>query len=252
MKGQVFSMDLIIGAMIVTSVLISAYALSGYYTSLNQTYISAGNAVGEFSTAVTSFLLVNTTGTQLVSLQNGGSQSAFKTYVLQTLGKELDFPYYISVNVLLDYNQYLPNTNVFNYSSPTFSQNSSSIQQYNEPIFVTNSSSLCGSICNYSLDSQSAFPGENMTLNAPGCSIFNGGNSRVGPAIGANGWDVFNNTPTGKCTITVGPYITPSTGSGTPDNYLVKAYSGSTSSAVSEGEITVFSVALDLVTIKIV
>ena len=237
-------MDLVVSAVLITSIIIGAYSLSSYYTSLNKTYISTGDTMGQFSTAVTSFMLVNSTRAQLLGLQNSvTTESSFRAYILQTLGKELDFPYYISVDALENYSQSTPNVNIFNYSSSGFSQNVSSMHQFNEPIFVTNYSSLCSSSCNYSLQPQSGFPGQNISLSAPNCTVFNNANVRVGPAA-ANGWEIFNNTPTGSCTLTIGRYAT----TGSPNNYLVDAYS---LGGISDGEITVFSLALDLVSIKI-
>lgn len=230
-------MDLVLGTVIILSLLGGAYALSSYYSSLNQAAISSGDLNAQFSSAVTSFMLVNSTRAQILDLQSGGSATTFLDYVQQTLGSEVSVPYSVTVYALEDYATLTtPTVQIFSYTSSGFSS-SRSVQSFYEPIIVTNSTSLCGSACNFSLGQQSVFPTQNLTVNAPQCSALNNN-------LYPTGWDVFNNTPVGSCTITVGSYFV----DGLPNNYLIDAYS---STDTYEGNVTDYVLGLDLVVIKL-
>jgi hypothetical protein len=236
MRAQIFTIDLVLGTIIILSILGGAYGISAYYSSLNQSAISSGDLSGEFSSAVTALMLVNTTRTQVFNLQNGSPSSTFSSYIQQTLGKEIPFPYSVTIYFLEDYaNLKVPNVPIFSFSSSGFS-NMSSSQTFYEPLLVTNSSPLCSSLCNSSLGPISTFPTQNVTVNAPKCLLYT--NSQH-----STGWQVFNNTPAGQCTIAVGSYFVKG-----PNNYLIKAYS---SAGVSEGQLTLYVFGLALVVVKI-
>ncbi len=204
---------------------------------MHRASISSGDLSAQFSSAVTAFVLVNSTRFQLLDLQNGGPASTFLAYVQSTMGKEMNFPYSISVYALETYTSAaIPNVNIFSYASNGFS-NSVSTQTFYEPVVVTNSTSLCGTACNFSLNVQSGFPGQNVTVDAPNCEAYTN-------SFYPTGWVVYNNTPAGECTILIGGYLV----NGLPNNYLIKAYS---SGGGADGQATLYVLGLDTVVIKV-
>ncbi|MCL4399557.1 hypothetical protein M1293_03590 [Candidatus Parvarchaeota archaeon] len=236
MKAQVFTLDLVIGTVIILSIIASVYSISSYYSSINQSVISSGSVSGTYSSAVSAFSISNITIQNIDALQVAGDTSAFQTYVVSTLGKELPVPFSINLYAKEVYSgYYLPNVSLFAYSSSGF-PSTSAISVFYEPVIVTNQSSLCGSSCNVSLQAQSVFPGENSTVAAPDCTV----STNTGASTG---WRIVNDSPSGFCTIEVGSYS-----DAKPDNYLVKAYS---SSGTSEGETTMFVLSLDYLKIEI-
>ncbi len=237
MRAQVFTMDLVIGMVLILSIIGSAYALSSYYTTLNGNLFAQSDISETFASATSAFMLVNTTQVQIVGLQNGGPSGTFQTYIQNTLGKEVDTPYTISVYTENSYTDYaLPLSRLFTYASPTFAS-LSTIASFNEPMIVTNTSSVCGGSCNFSLSIQSAFPTENTTLNTANCTVVNNKKQIL------TGWKVFNNTPAGTCTIQLG-----SPSNAEPNNYLVTGY---TKSGTKQGNTTLYVLAFDLVDIQI-
>ena len=85
-KGQVFTIDLVIGTIIILGVLVSAYSITNYYLSINSSITTNGNFLSLVSSAVSSFSEVSSTSTALLQFQNGGSSSALSSYVLNILG----------------------------------------------------------------------------------------------------------------------------------------------------------------------
>ncbi len=239
MRAQVFTIDLVLGAVIILSIVGGAYGLSAYYFSLSQASISNSDLSAQISSAITSFMTVTQTRTQLDNLQVNVttiSKSGFKNYTIETLGEELGLPYSISIYALENYSSQIPNVQLLSYDSNGF-ENGTSIEAFSEPIIVTNKTSLCASACNFSLQAQSAFPGENLTVNTAECNVYTNKGS-------ATGWKVFNNTPLGYCTIEVGSYL----GGALPNNYLVKAYNSTSS---FKGNTTLYVLGLDLIQLKI-
>ena len=237
MRAQIFTIDLVLGAIIILSILGGAYGLSSYYSYLNQASISNADLNAQISSAITSFMIVTQTRTQLDNFQVGiTSASTFENYTINTLGEEIGLPYSISVYALETYSEAIPNVQLLSYASNGF-ENGSAIEAFSEPIIVTNQTSLCGSACNFSLQAQSAFPGENLTVNAAKCNVYTNKGS-------GTGWGVFNNTPAGYCTIQVGSYAA----GALPNNYLVKAYN---STGSFEGNTTLYVLGLDLIQLKI-
>ncbi len=238
MKGQVFTMDLVLGTIIILSIISSAYVVSSAYSTATRSTLSNSNLVSEYSSAVAAFTLVNATMPQIFAFQNGGSLSTVTNYIKSTLGAELATPYSVSVYALEDYSQGsggVPNVSLFSFNSSGFS--GLNFQAYNEPILVTNTSSLCGTSCNVSLIANSTFPSLTTEVNAAGCSVFTDSGASV------SGWTVQNNTPAGYCTITVAPYNS----GGKPGNYLVSTTNGT----VSEGKTTLYVLGLDLIRIEV-
>jgi hypothetical protein len=246
MKGQVFTIDLVLGAVIILSIIGSAYSLSAYYSSLSQITISNGNLVSEVSSAITAFVTANSTRDSIEYFQSSSGATAFFTSftnnITQSLGQELNFPYSISIYTIGNYTngELVPNLLLFSYETPAFVSGAPSISFY-EPIVVTQQTSACRNTCNFSLQAGSIFIGENATLNAAKCNIY----SLTGAKLVVGSWHVFNNTPTGYCTLEAPKY--PSVG-GTPKSYLVKAYNlGGT----FIGNTTLHTMGLDLIQIEV-
>ncbi len=233
MKAQIFTIDLVLGAVIILSILAGAYGLSAYYSSLSQASISSADLSAQISSAVTSFMAVTQTRGEIDTFQvniTPASRSTFETYTLDTLGKELEVPYSISIYALENYSDQIPTVQLLSYLSPGF-QNSSGLEVFSEPIIVTNQTPLCTiATCNISLQAKSVFPDENSTVNAPDCNVYKNNGS-------VTHWNVFNDTPAGFCTIAVGNYTR-----ALPNNYLVKT---------SEGNTTLYVLGLDLIQIKV-
>ncbi len=240
MKGQIFTMDLVLGTIIILSVISSAYVVSSSYSTATQSTLSNNDLLSQYSSAVTSFTLVNTTMPHLFAFQSSGSLAAVTSYIQSTLGEELSTPYSVSLYALEDYSASsggVPNIFLFGYNSSGFI--GSHFQAYNEPVLVTNTSSLCGASCNVSLIANSTFPSLSTEVNAEGCSVY----TPSGTAV--SGWTIQNNTPSGYCTITVGAY----NAGGKPGNYLVEAYK--TPGGASDGETTLYILGIDLMQIKV-
>ena len=110
MKAQVFTLDLVIGTVIILSIIASVYSISSYYSSINQSVISSGSVSGTYSSAVSAFSISNITIQNIDALQVAGDTSAFQTYVVSTLGKELPVPFSINLYAKEVYSgYYLPN-----------------------------------------------------------------------------------------------------------------------------------------------
>ena len=244
MRAQVFTMDLVIGSVIILSILSSAYALSSYYSGLNSSFTVNGDTSNAISSATSAFIMANSTKDELFHLQGGMPYSDFLNYVESTLGKEVSYPYSITVYAQSPYSApSLPSLALFSYSTQSFSQ-SSSLYSFHYPILISNfgftsSAYPCNGACNASLSANSVFPGESSSLNAPKCNVINTSNGAYLP------WGVNGST---TCAINV-----PSTGSpGTPSSlvgeYYVKAY---TSGGVYLGETPLYVLGLLVVDIMV-
>ncbi len=232
-RAQIFTLDLLLGTIIITSVITSGYFITSSYLSTNQSFSLSTNVIGTASSAVSAFAFVNSTSSSLLKLENGGNSFNFINYSESILKSEVTEPFFFEVFQKTTYTTgSVPNSMIVSYRSPTFS-NSSSSSVFYEPLIISNMSSLCGNSCNYSLYIGNVFPSENASLNAPECTVSNG--AGVSP-----GWKIFNNTASG-CIIEV-------SANADPNNYLVKAYS---SSGSSEGETTLHVFSINLIEIGI-
>lgn len=232
-RGQVFTLDLLLGTIIIISVLTSAYLITSSYLSTNESFNFNTNVIGSSASAASAFAFVNSTSSALLSLENGGPTFGFENYSVSVIKSEITLPFFIKVLEKTNYpSTSPPNSLLVSYYSASFS-NSSSATVFYEPLIVSNMSSLCGSSCNYSLYIGSVFMGQNTTLNAPECTV----STNTGASTG---WKIFNNTAAG-CVVSVSP-------SANPNNYLVKAYS---SSGSSEGETTLHVFSLNLIEIGV-
>ncbi len=236
-KGQIFTIDTIVGIIIVISVLSTAYGFSSYYSTLNALSSSNNNIVATVSSAAFAFISLNKTTAMLDNFQNGAITSAeFSSYVSSHLGRELTLPYYVFVNTKENYSNgssYLVDT--FNNSYANFNSQNSFIS-IPEVVLVSNFSSLCGNTCSTQFSAGSIFPTQSTEVAATNCTVFN----NVG--VHVTGWTVRNNTPAGSCTITAGTYS-----SALPNNYLIKAY---TSAGSFLGNTTLHILGLDVVSIE--
>ncbi|EFD92518.1 MAG: hypothetical protein BJBARM5_0779 [Candidatus Parvarchaeum acidophilus ARMAN-5] len=232
-KGQVFTIDLVIGTIIILGVLVSAYSITNYYLSINSSITTNGNFLSLVSSAVSSFSEVSSTSTALLQFQNGGSSSALSSYVLNILGSEINGPFLINVMTKSNYSSNdTPNSLIFSYNSGLSS--SLSYLKFYEPILVTNYSSACGSSCNSSLSIGSVFPSYNTTINAVNCNVFYSNGSTTG-------WTILHNTPSGYCTIQVPSFAA-------PNSYDVVTQS---STGESTGSATLQVIALDLLEFEV-
>jgi hypothetical protein len=232
-KGQVFTIDLVVGSIIILSVITSAYAITSYYLKLNSSITTDSDFISQVYSAVSSFSLVSSTENQLLLFENGGSASALDSYVSSVLGSELSGPFLLNVFTKSNYsNSSLPSNLIFSYNSRFLS--SSSYSTFYEPLVVTNYSSACGSSCNASLSINSVFPSYNDTINAPNCNVLYGNGT-------VTGWTILNDTPSGYCTILVPSYAN-------PNSYDVVT---SSSTGVSTGSATLHILAIDLLEFKV-
>jgi hypothetical protein len=232
-KGQVFTIDLVVGSIIILAVITSAYALTSYYLTLNSSITTNSDFIFQIYSAVSSFSTVSSTENQLLSFQNGGSSSALNSYVSSVLGSELSSPFLLQVFTKSNYsNNDTPSNLIFSYNS-RFSP-SSSYSTFYEPLLITNYSSACGSSCNNSLSINSVFPSYNDTINAPNCNVLYGNGT-------VTGWTILNDTPSGYCTILVPSYAD-------PNSYDVVT---SSSTGTSTGSATLYVLAIDLLEFKI-
>ena len=232
-KGQVFTIDLVVGSIIILGVITSAYAITSYYLKLNGSITTNSDFISQVYSAVSSFSVVSSTENQLLLFQNGGSASALNSYVSSVLGSELSGPFLLQVFTKSTYsNSDLPSNLIFSYNS-RFSS-SSSYSTFYEPVIITNYSSACGSSCNTSLSINSVFPSYNDTINAPNCNVLYGNGT-------VTGWTILNNVPSGYCTIFVPSYAD-------PNSYDVVT---SSSTGVSTGSATLHVLAIDLLEFKV-
>ncbi|MCL5009479.1 MAG: hypothetical protein M1433_00640 [Candidatus Parvarchaeota archaeon] len=240
MKGQIFTMDLVLGTIILLSVISSAYLISSTYLSATQSNLSNNDLLSQYSSAVTSFVLVNTTMPKMFYVQSSGNLPTVIDYIQSTLGEELSTPYSVSLYALENYSRTslgVPDILIFEYNSSGFS--GVNTQAYTEPILVTNVSSLCGSSCNASLLVNSTFPSLSTEVNAQACTV----STQTGEPV--SGWTIQNDTPSGYCKITVGAYNS----GGKPGNYLVNAYK--TPGGASDGETTLYVLGIDTLLIRV-
>jgi hypothetical protein len=232
-KGQVFTIDLVVGSIIILSVITSAYAITNYYVSLNSSITTNNNFVSLVYSAISSFSTVSSTENAILQFQNSGSSSALSDYVSSVLGAEVHGPFMLNILTKNNYSSSnVPNLLIFSYNSGISS--SSSYLQFYEPILITNYSSACGSSCNPSLSVKSVFPSYNTTINAINCNVVYDNGS-------ATGWTILNNTPSGDCTIEVPTYAN-------PNNYDVVTTS---SSGNPTGSATLYILGLDLIQFKV-
>ena len=232
-KGQVFTIDLVVGSIIILSVITSAYALTSYYLSLNGSITTNSDFISQIYSAVSSFSTVSPTANALVLFQNSGSASNLDNYVSSVLGSEISSPFLFQVFTKTDYySNSTPNDLIFSYNSG-FSP-SSSYSTFYEPVLVANYSSACDSSCNSSLSINSVFPSYNDTINAENCNVlYSNGTS--------TGWTILNNTPSGDCTIEIPSYAG-------PNSYDVTT---TAASGASTGSATLYVLAIDLLKFEV-
>ncbi len=193
-KGQIFTIDLVVGSIIILSVIISAYSITNYYLSLNSSITTNSNFISLVYSAISSFSTVSSTQSALLNFQEGGSSSALSNYISSTFNAEIHSPFTINIFKKSNYSSdSIPDSLIFSYSS---GPSSSSYLDFYEPIIITNYSSACGSSCNSSLSINSVFPSYNTTINSVNCNVLYGNGT-------ATGWTILNNTPSGYCTIEV-------------------------------------------------
>ncbi len=231
-RAQIFTLDLVMGSVIILSILSTTYTISTYYSTINSSLNIKSNIINSASSAASAFALVGTTDNALVQLHSTGNTAIFLDYVKSTLGAMLTRPYSISIQTKSDYGtSSAPNITIFNYTSPGFSDLSYS--SFYEPVIVSDLSTLCYSNCDPSLSIKDVFAGQNATLNAPYCTVFYNNGTEVP-------WTVLNDTTGSECTIKV-------SSAAYPQNYLVNAFS---SPGTFEGNTTLYVLALDLIHIK--
>ncbi len=232
-KGQVFTIDLVVGSIIILSVIASAYAITSYYLTLNSSITTDNDFLSQIYSAVSSFSVVSSTTNQLLLFQNGGSVSTLNSYVSSVLNLEISSPFLLEVFTKSNYsNNDTPSSLIFSYNSRFSSSHSYST--FYEPLLITNYSSACGSSCNSSLSIKSVFPSYNDTINAPDCNVLYGNGT-------VTGWTILNDTPSGHCTILVPSYAG-------PNSYDVVT---SSSTGVSTGSATLHILALDLLKLEV-
>ncbi len=227
-KGQVFTIDLVVGSIIILTVITSAYAITSYYLTLNGSVTTNSDFISQTYSAVSSFSNVLSTENSLLIFQNGGSAASLSSYVSSILGEELHSPFILKVLTKTNYSSSsIPSSLIFSYNSG-LSSSSAYLELYN-PLLVTNYSSACGTACNSSLSINSVFPSYNTTINAPNCNVLYGNGT-------VTGWTILSNTPSGYCTIEVPPYAD-------PNSYDVVTFS---SSGSSTGSATLHIIVLDM------
>ncbi|MGC8533256.1 MAG: hypothetical protein ACP5MV_01330 [Candidatus Parvarchaeum sp.] len=232
-KGQVFTIDLVVGSIIILGVIASAYAITSYYLTLNSSITTNSDFLSQIYSAVSSFSVVSSTTNQLLIFQNGGSASTLNSYISSVLNSEISSPFLLQVFTKSNYsNNDTPSDLIFSYDS-RFSP-SSSYSTFYEPLLVTNYSSACGSSCNSSLSIKSVFPSYNDTINAPDCNVL-----YINGTV--TGWTTLNDTPSGYCTIFVPSYAD-------PNSYDVVT---SSSTGVSTGSATLHILAIDLLKFEV-
>ena len=232
-KGQIFTIDLVVGSIIILSVITSAYAITNYYLSINSSITTNSNFASLAYSAISAFSTVSSTESALLNFQNGGSPTALSNYIVNVFGSEISNPFSIDVFTKTNYSSdSIPDSLLFSYNSGLTS--SLSYLNFYEPILVTNYSSACGSSCNSSLSVNSVFPSYNTSVNAVNCNVLYGNGT-------VTGWTILNNTPAGYCTIEVPPYAN-------PNSYDVVT---SSSSGVSTGSTTLHIISIDLMQFKI-
>ncbi|MCL4361967.1 MAG: hypothetical protein OH338_01655 [Candidatus Parvarchaeota archaeon] len=232
-KGQVFTIDLVVGSIIILSVIASAYAITSYYLTLNSSITTNNDFLSQIYSAVSSFSVVSSTTNQLLLFQNGGSVSTLNSYISSVLNPEISSPFLLEVFTKSNYsNNDTPSNLIFSYNS-RFSP-SSSYSTFYQPLLITNYSSACGSSCNSSLSIKSVFPSYNDTINAPDCNVLYGNGT-------VTGWTILNDTPSGYCTVLVPSYAD-------PNSYDVVT---SSSTGISTGSATLHILALDLLKFEV-
>ena len=232
-KGQVFTIDLVMGSIIILSVITSAYAITSYYLNLNSSITTDNDFISQIYSAVSSFSTVSSTVNSILSFQNGGSASALTSYVSSVMGSEITSPFLFQVFTKTNYSSNsTPSDLIFSYNSG-FSP-STSYSTFYEPILITNYSSACGASCNSSLSIKSVFPSYNDTINAPNCNVLYGNGA-------VTGWTILDNTPSGYCTIEV-PF------SADPNSYDVVT---SSASGASTGAATLHVIVIDLLKFEV-
>jgi hypothetical protein len=232
-KGQVFTIDLVIGSIIVLAVITSAYAITSYYLTVNSSITSNSDFISQVYSAVSSFSVVSSTNNGLLLFQNGGSASALNSYISSVLGREISSPFLLQVFTKSNYSTNdTPSNLIFTYNS-RFSS-SGSYSAFYEPLLITNYSIACGSSCNSSLSIKSVFPSYNDTINAPNCNVLYGNGT-------VTGWTTLDNTPAGYCTIEVPSYAD-------PNSYDVVT---SASNGASTGSATLYILSIDLLKFEV-
>ncbi len=232
-KGQVFTIDLVVGSIIILGVITSAYAISTYYFTLNSSITTNSDFISQTYSAVSAFSTVTSTTNNLLILQNGGSNASFVNYVSATLKGMIPGHFLLQVFTQANYSSTeIPNQLVFSYSSGFSS--AASYSNFYEPVLIANYSSACGNSCNSSLSIKSVFPSYNDTINAPNCAVLYDNDS-------STGWTTLNDTPSGYCTIEI-PYYA------APNSYIVETAS---STGSSTGSATLHVIALDLLEFEV-
>ncbi|MEM0143223.1 MAG: hypothetical protein QXL94_04650 [Candidatus Parvarchaeum sp.] len=231
-KGQVFTIDLVVGSIIILGVITSAYAITSYYLKLNSSITTDSDFISQVYSAVSSFSAVSSTSSQLLSFQNGGSSSTLNAYVSSVLGSELPGPFLFQVFTKSNYSTNdTPNDLIFSYN---FGFSPASYSTFYEPLLITNYSSACNSACNTSLSINAVFPSYNDTVNAVNCNVLYSNGT-------ATGWTTLNDTPSGYCTVQVPAYAN-------PNSYDVVT---SSSSGVSTGSTTLHVIVIDLLKFEV-
>jgi hypothetical protein len=240
MKGQIFTLDLIIGLILITLLLGSAYSLASYYSDANVSINTNANFQALYSSTASSFAVSNSTISAIDAFQNGGTASAVSSYIISILGNEIFVPYKITFYGESSYlAPQLPSTELVHYASPDFG-NFSGVLSFTNLILVSNFTAACGGSCDYAgFPPGSVFPSQSFQVNAPDCTV----HSPNGTNVLSLGWSISNNTPSGSCTIGVSSNVN----NAPPNDYLVKAYSGAT----LDGETTLFVLAIDSIVLQI-
>lgn len=235
-KGQIFTIDTVIGIIIVISLLTTAYGFSSYYLTLNALSSSSNNIVAAVSSAAFAFTVFNTTHLNIDKLQNGVINiNNISKYVSSNLGSELIIPYSVTIFAKENYSSNTSSlVDIFNKSYTGFNPHSSFIS-IPQVLVISNFSSLCGAGCSSNLSIESVFPTQSAVLSATNCTVSKNNGAPVA------GWTIQNDTPSGSCTITAGNYS-----AAPPNNYLVNAFS---SSGGFVGNTTLYVMSLDLVSI---
>lgn len=233
MKGQVFTLDLIVGFAIIVSILATAYYISNQNLLSEQSSVSNINVVSRLYSVLNAFANSNLTLFYIDKFQN--SNAAISSYLNNQMSLMSPYPFNLSIFAKENYsNNAIPNTYLMSVSSPVF-HNYGEEYSLSSLIVIYNQSKACVK-CDDAISAKSGFPQQNVTVNAAECTVY----TPSGVNVLSDGWEVYNKTPSSNyCTITIGKYS-----NALPTSYLVKAYNGT---GTYLGNTTLHVLALDLI-----
>ncbi|MCW1294095.1 MAG: hypothetical protein OH316_00370 [Candidatus Parvarchaeota archaeon] len=140
MKAQIFTLDLIIGLILVISIISASYYIFNYYLKYNLQTMSQDNKVLSIYSAFNSFLASNSTVYKFAGFEESTvSASSLNAYIAGTLKAEIGSPFSLLVYTNSTAgSSALPNNLIYTYNSSGFSPNSGNTLATSQLVVIYN------------------------------------------------------------------------------------------------------------------